>query len=78
MVEVQFSLPLDQMIMTYYHDVDNWEKTLDSHSVLMAPPHGVALPPAVVTHLPRLMHIPIARAAYLIEPRTPLLTLVMV
>ena len=58
--EVQCSLPLDQTMMTYYHDVDNWAKTLDSQSVLLDPPHGVALPPVVVTHLPRLMHIPMA------------------
>ena len=75
---VQCSLPSDQTMMTYYQDVDNWVKTLDSQSVLLAPTHGVALPPVVVTHLPRLMHTPMAWAAYFIEPRTPLLTWVMV
>ena len=59
-VAVQCYLPLDQTMMTYYQDVDNWAKTLDSQSVILDPPHGVALPPVVVTHLPRLMHIPMA------------------
>ena len=75
---VQCSLLSDQTMMTYYHDVDNWAKTLDSQSVLLAPPHGVALPPVVVTHLQRLMHIPMAWSAYFIEPRTSLVTWFMV
>ena len=66
------------MMMAYYQDAGNWEKTLDSQSVLLATPHGVALPPIVSTHLPRLMHIPMTWAAYFIEPRTPLVTWVMV
>ena len=36
--EVQCSLLLDQAMMTYYQDVDNWAKTLNSQSVLL-PPH---------------------------------------
>ena len=75
---VQCSLPLDQTMMAYYQDAGNWEKTLDSQSVLLAHPHGVALPPIVATHLPRIMHIPMTWAAYFIEPRTPLVTWVMV
>ena len=78
LVSVQCSLPSYQTMMTYYHDVDNWAKTLDSQVVLLAPPHGVALPPVVVTHLPRLMHIPMAWVAYFIEPRTPLVMWVVV
>ena len=75
---VQCSLLSDQTMMAYYQDSDNWEKTLESQSVLLAPPHGVVPPPIVATHLPRIMHIPMAWAAYFIEPRTPLVTWVMV
>ena len=69
---VQCYLPSDQTIMTYYYDVDNWVNTLDSQSVILVPPYGVALPPVVVTHIPRLMHTPMAWVVYFIEPRTPL------
>ena len=65
-------------MMTYYQDVNNWENALDSQLVLLATPHGTALPPIVSTHLLRLMHIPMEWAAYFIEPRTPLVTWVMV
>ena len=75
---VQCSLPSDQTMVAYYQDADNCEKTLDSQSVLLPPPHVVALPPIVATHLPRLMHIPMAWAAYFIEPMTPLVMWVMV
>ena len=65
-------------MMTYYQVVDNWAKTLDTQSVLLAPPNGLALPSVFVTHLPRLMHTPMAWSEYFIEPRTPLVTWVMV
>ena len=42
---VQCSLPSDHTMMAYYQYEGKWEKTLDSQSWLLAPPHGVALPP---------------------------------